>query len=494
MRSVFDVSDLRTAEEAVLKRTQPLELMGRAATGLARTCALLLQRTRGKVYGSRVVLLVGSGNNGGDALFAGAALRNRGAVVTALACAEEMHPDATTALRNSGGRIVDGSSSSAADIVASADLIIDGLLGIGGHGSLRGNSATLADVATHSDAVVVAADLPSGVDADTGKVAGAAVWADVTVTFGALKPGLLLPPGADHAGLLDVVDIGLTDELPAPSLTMLDAGDAVSLQPHPVSSDHKYSQGVVGVAAGSDAYPGAAVLAVGAALLTKPGLVRYSGGATREVIEAWPSAIVSSEPANLVGRSQAWAVGPGLGTDDRAREVLATVLGMDLPTVVDADALTLLAAEPALLSPRTAATVLTPHEREFSRFATSADQGSDLESDRIGTVRSLAMQLNCTVLLKGSTTVIADPQGQVRLNVTGTPWLATGGTGDVLTGVVAAYLSAGLTALDAASLAAFVHGIAGRLAADDAPCTSFDVLSAIPSAIRSLSESSPTRD
>ena len=169
------------------------------------------------------------------------------------------------------------------------------------------------------------------------------------------------------------------------------------------------------------------------------------------------------EPANLVGRSQAWAVGPGLGTDDRAREVLATVLGMDLPTVVDADALTLLAAEPALLSPRTAATVLTPHEREFTRFATSADQGSDLESDRIGTVRSLAMQLNCTVLLKGSTTVIADPQGHVRLNVTGTPWLATGGTGDVLTGMVAAYLSAGLTPLDAASLAAFVHGIAGRL-------------------------------
>ena len=209
-----------------------------------------------------------------------------------------------------------------------------------------------------------------------------------------------------------------------------------------MSTDHKYSQGVVGIAAGSAAYPGAAVLAVGAALLTKPGLVRYSGAATREVIEAWPSAIVSSDPADA-GRTCA-----GLGSRTRARyrrsarDVLATVLTLDLPTVVDADALTLLAAEPQLLATRTAPTVLTPHEREFTRFVTNENPEADLESDRVGAVRSLAAQLNCTVLLKGSTTVIAGPDGDVRLNVTGTPWLATGGTGDVLTGMVAAYLSA----------------------------------------------------
>ena len=168
MRSVFDVAEVRAAEEAVLKRTPPLELMGRASNGLARTCALLLQQTRGKVYGSRVVLLVGAGNNGGDAMFAGAALRNRGAVVTAIACAEKVHPEAATALQKSGGQIVDGSNSSSAEIVASADLVVDGLLGIGGQGSLRGIFATLADVATESEAVVVAVDLPSGVDADTG--------------------------------------------------------------------------------------------------------------------------------------------------------------------------------------------------------------------------------------------------------------------------------------------------------------------------------------
>jgi hydroxyethylthiazole kinase-like uncharacterized protein yjeF len=480
MRGVHDVAEVRVAEEAVLARTLTGELMTRAATGLARTCAAVLTQSRGGVYGARVALLVGGGNNGGDALFAGARLAARGASVVAVAAGEVMHDSGRTALLAAGGRVTNSGDDTAESVVTNADMVVDGLLGIGGHGGLRGRAADLARAATESDAVVVAVDLPSGVDADTGFVAGEAVWADVTVTFGSLKPGLLVPPGADHVGLLEVVDIGLGNDLVAPSTTVLEARDVAFLQPHPRPSDHKYSQGVVGIAAGSARYPGAAVLTVGAALLTKPGLVRYSGTVAHDVVSAWPSAIVSTAPPTDVGRVQAWGVGPGLGVDAAGKQVLSAVLEQQLPTVVDADALTLVADDAQLLVGRTAPTVLTPHEGEFSRLAPDLD----LARDRSGAVRTLASRSGCTVLLKGPVTVVADPDGRLRLNPTGTPWLATAGTGDVLTGMIASYLAAGLAPFDASSVAAFVHGIAGRIAASDAPCTSRDVVDALPEAIR----------
>jgi hydroxyethylthiazole kinase-like uncharacterized protein yjeF len=231
------------------------------------------------------------------------------------------------------------------------------------------------------------------------------------VTFGALKPGLLLPPGADHCGIVETVDIGLAEALPAATIEVLDAADIARLQPHPVSSDHKYSQGVVGVAAGSAQFPGAAVLTVGSALLTKPGLVRYSGLAAESVVGAWPSAIVSTNSPDSVDRVQAWAVGPGLGVDEQAQHVLEQVFTQDLPTVVDADGLTLLAKRPELLQARSAATVLTPHEGEFGRLAPDLD----MRSDRVAAVRRLAERLSATVLLKGSSTVIAEPSGRAQL-------------------------------------------------------------------------------
>lgn len=482
MRAIHDVSEVRLAEDALLSRTFEGELMVRAATGLARTCATVLAESLGLVYGARIVLLVGSGNNGGDALFAGAQLSKRGASVTAIPAGKDIHAGGSTVFSRAGGRVLAAEDSSAAPLIATADMVVDGLLGIGGRGGLRGRAAELARFATDSPAVVVAVDVPSGVDADTGVVAGAAVWADVTVTFGTLKPGLLVSPGADHVGLLELVDIGLGDELVVPSITAMEAFDVARLQPHPVPSDHKYSQGVVGIAAGSAQYPGAAVLAVGAALLTKPGLVRYNGTAAHDVVAAWPSAIVSSGAPADVGHVQAWGVGPGLGVDEAAEYALADVLRQDLPTVIDADALTILSKDPSILRDQSGGIVLTPHEREFARLAPDLD----VTVDRIAAVRALALRTSCTVLLKGSTTVIADPDGQVRLNPTGTPWLATAGTGDVLTGMIAAYLAAGLSPLDAASTAAFVHGLAGRLASAGAPCTSRDVLDTIPEALRAI--------
>lgn len=481
MQGVHTVEEVRAAEEAVLARTGEHDLMLRAATGLARTCAELLALHRGGVYGARVVLLVGTGNNGGDALYAGAALARRGAAVLVVPTGTRMHDDGLAAVHRAGGRLLAGAE--APDAIASADLVVDGILGIGGKGALREPARSLTAQATMSAALVVAVDLPSGVDADTGVAGDDAVWADVTVSFGLMKAGLLLPPGSLHAGVVELVDIGLGDDAVVPSVTCLDARDVAVLLPRPGPTDHKYSQGVVGIAAGSLRYPGAAVLAVGGAARAKAGLVRYSGAAAAQVVHSWPSVIVSTGGVGDAGRVQAWAVGPGIGLDATAHDRLAEVLGEPVPVVVDADGLSLLAASPQLLEGRTESTVLTPHEREFARLAPDLE----VSADPVAAVRTLAARLRCTVLLKGATTIVAAPDGQVRLNLTGTPWLATGGTGDVLTGMVATYLASGLTPLDAASVAAFVHGIAARLASDGAAITAADVVDALPDAARAVS-------
>jgi hydroxyethylthiazole kinase-like uncharacterized protein yjeF len=480
MRGVHTIEEVRSAEQAVLARTSPGELMMRAATALTATCAQLLVGHRGGVYGSSVVVLVGSGNNGGDALFSGSQLARRGARVNVVSVGAGMHESGAEEARRQGCRVL--SMSEAMTAIDGADLVIDGMLGIGGKGGLREPAASLAERATRSTALVVAVDLPSGVDGDTGSAGDEAVWADVTVTFGLMKPGLLLHPGAMHCGVVQLVDIGLSEDAVVPSITCLDNRDVAGLLPHPTPLDNKYSSGVVGIVAGSAAYPGAAVLSVGGALGAKPGLVRFLGSAADDVVRAWPSAVVSNGSIADLDRVQAWGIGPGLGTDDHSRELLGEVLRGSTPVVVDADGLTLLAKSPELMRGRSAPTVLTPHGTEFERLA------PDLEvpHNPLTAVRTLAARLRCTVLLKGATTIIADADGQVRLNATGTPWLATAGTGDVLTGVIAALLAAGLGGLDAASVGAYVHGLAGRIASEGAPTTSEAVARAMPDAIRTV--------
>ena len=213
MRDAYQVAAVRTAERALMEIVPDGTLMGRAAAGLASVCAALLRREPGYVYGARVVVLAGSGDNGGDALYAGALLARRGAAVTAIAAGSRVHPGGTRRAAR-GGRPGDRRHGGRGrpDLMTRADLIIDGLLGIGGRGGLREPFAGLAARAGHArqaGATVVAVDLPSGIDADTGAVDGPAVRADVTVTFGAIKPGLLIDPGAGHAGAVELVDIGL---------------------------------------------------------------------------------------------------------------------------------------------------------------------------------------------------------------------------------------------------------------------------------------------
>ena len=447
-------------------------LMQRAASGLAVACA----RRLGRVYGSRVVLLVGSGNNGADALWAGARLASRGAAVTAVPVGEPV-ADALAALRAAGGRV------GTADALDDADLVVDGMVGIGGTGRLRAAAAALVVEGEH----VVAVDVPSGVDADTGAVDGPAVRAGLTVTFGTGKPGLHVGAGKSHAGVVELVDIGLGPYLSTPAAELLDPVDVGLLVPDAEATSDKYSRGVVGVAAGSMQYGGAAVLAVGAAVRAGAGMVRFAGAerAADQVRARWPEAVVTTTPPGdgeaviAAGRVQAWVVGPGLGTDEAAAAVVEAVLAQDVPVLVDADALTVCAQHPDWLRRRTAPTLLTPHDREYARF------GRDVGDDRIGAAGALAEDLGVVVLLKGDATVVSDGR-RTFVNDTGSPVLATAGSGDVLSGGTGALLAQGLDPLRAAVVGAHLHGRAGTLSAAGAATSASLVLEAWPRAVRAV--------
>jgi ADP-dependent NAD(P)H-hydrate dehydratase / NAD(P)H-hydrate epimerase len=467
VRGVYRVDQVRTAEQALMARLPEGALMQRAAAGLAAQCARLL----GPVYGARVTLLVGAGNNGGDALYAGARLAARGARVTALLVApDRAHAGGLAALRRAGGR-----SAGAEPGAVAADLVVDGILGIGGTGGLRDDAAALAAAARSS--LTVAVDLPSGVDADTGAAAGQAVHADVTVTFGALKAGLVVGPGADLAGQVHLVDIGL--ELPRTDLQVLEAPDVSAALRIPGATDDKYTRGVVGVVAGSPQYNGAGVLCTGSAIHGGAGMVRYAGSSPDGIRARFPEVVVHDDQKPSQLRVQSWVVGPGMGTDDDSLGLLRDVLSTNVPVIVDADGLTLLAEHRDLLR-RDAPTVLTPHDREFARIA------GEVGDDRLAAARRAAAELGVTMLLKGNATVVAQPDGRAYVNTTGTPWLGTAGSGDVLSGLIGSLLASGLEAPLAAAAGAYVHGVAGQLAATDGPPSAADVLACVRPALLSL--------
>jgi hydroxyethylthiazole kinase-like uncharacterized protein yjeF len=474
--------------------------MQRAAAGLAAVCAGLLPR----VYGARVVVLAGSGDNGGDALYAAARLARRGAQVVAVEAGTRLHAGGAAALRAAGGLITGPGEPGLPVTMQAADLVLDGLLGIGGRGGLREPQATLAALAQAArggGTTVVAVDLPSGVDADTGEVTGAAVRADITVTFGTWKTGLLVDPGAAHAGLAHLVDIGLAPHLPAPAAAAYGAADVAALLPRPGRESDKYRRGVLGIVAGSDRFTGAAALAVGGALRGGAGMVRLvtAPAAAAVVRQHWPEAVITAagqdgEDIGAAGRVQAWLAGPGMGTDEQARSRLVAVLATDLPVLVDADGLTLVAREPELVAGRPAITLLTPHAGELARLLRGDPAAVTVR--RAEHARAAAAAYGCCVLLKGSTTVIADADDPLLVNPTGTGWLATAGTGDVLAGLAGALLAQGLGAGEAAAAAAYLHGISARYAAGgagghpggEAPIGAGDVIGSLPGAIRAVHE------
>lgn len=472
MQQAYEAAVVAAAERVAIDSVRGDALMRRAAFAVAgAVCAELRERTGG-VTGRRVCLLVGSGGNGGDALWAGVILRRRGVSVTAvLLVPERAHPAGLAALLRSGGR-----RGSEAD-VAAADLIIDGIVGLSASGPLRPDAAALVAAV---QAPVVAVDLPSGVHPDTGAVLGPAVRADVTVTFGARKPVHLLNPG--HCGRVLLVDLGFV--LPVAAMAAFTRAEVGAGWPVPGAEDDKYTQGVVGVVAGSAVYPGAAVLCTGAAVTATSGMVRYAGTAKDAVLARWPEVVATDELTDA-GRVQAWVAGPGLGTGEQALGVVRHVLGQDVPVLLDADALTVIAEHPGLLEARSGPVLLTPHAGEFTRL-TGAPPGPD----RVGAVRAAAARFGATVLLKGAITVVADPDGQVLVNSAGSSWVSTAGAGDLLSGVVGALLAGGLAPVHAGAAGAHVHVLAAELAAVrgevGAPVSASAVLDQLRPAIRGV--------
>jgi ADP-dependent NAD(P)H-hydrate dehydratase / NAD(P)H-hydrate epimerase len=473
MLRYYTVDVIRAAEAPLLASLPDGALMRRAAFGLATAIAGELKARTGGVAARYVCAAVGSGDNGGDALWAATFLRRRGAAAAAvLLNPEHTHQKALRAFTRAGGRLVQ-------TVPRTTDLVIDGVVGISGSGPLRPNAADVFAAVDDLAIPVVAVDIPSGVDVHTGAVSGPHVHAALTVTFGGLKPVHAL----GDCGRVKLVDIGL--DLPPTDVLGFQAADVKARWPVPGPTDDKYTQGVTGILAGSATYPGAAVLCTGAAVKATSGMVRYAGSAAQQVLSHWPE-IIAAPSAGAAGRVQAWAVGPGLGTDDAGASALWFALDTDLPVIVDADALTILAEHPDLVINRAAPTVLTPHAGEFARLA-----GEPPGDDRIGATRRLADQFGATVLLKGNVTVIADPGGQVYLNPAGESWGATAGSGDVLSGIIGALLAAGLPAGEAAAAAAFVHARAANASAADpgprpAPTSASAILAHIRSAVATL--------
>lgn len=428
---------------------EPVEvLIGRAGAAVAHEALDLL----GGGYGRRVVVLAGKGNNGADGRAAALRLQPRGVRVTVV--------DAETA----PARLQD------------ADLVIDAAYGTGFRGEHKAPEV--------GDIPVLAVDIPSGVDGRTGQECGRALPAVRTVTFAALKPGLVLEPGRSLAGTIVVADIGL--DIGDPFAGVVEAADVHAWLPPRPATSHKWRSSVL-VVAGSRGMTGAAHLAAAAAQRAGAGMVRLASpgvaddpGRPLEAVgltlpaTAWTRGVLDAVP-----RFQALVIGPGLGTAAPTAEAIRhTVAGVPIPAVVDGDALTALGREvAAVIGRRSSATVLTPHDGELERLT-----GTRPGPDRLADARSLAARTGAVVLSKGPSTVVAAPDGRVRVITSGDARLATAGTGDVLSGVIGALLARGLSPLDAAAAGAWLHARAGALGTTVGLVAS-DLLDQLPAAL-----------
>jgi hydroxyethylthiazole kinase-like uncharacterized protein yjeF len=460
------VADVRAAEESLAAELPDGELMRRAARGLADA---LDHVGAGEV----LLVLVGPGNNGGDALYAAVHLLGRGVRVDlCLLDPGTVHADGLASALAAGAQVVEAPSGQRH--------CLDAVLGIGARAGLTGRAAEWSEWIAGTRPHTVAVDVPSGVDVDgaTLPLAGTHVTADATVTFGTYKNALLADPAAGAAGraghaIAHLVDIGLGPHLPAPSLEAIEPSDGHLLVDTfawlRAPSSHKYSRGVVGIAAGSSQYAGAAHLCVAGALTGMAGMVRFVGDAElgRRIVDRAPEVVAGR------GRVQAWVVGPG-GGDDAATQ-LATALEDGVAVVVDATALQHLPDSfdvPALL---------TPHAGELAAMLDVSRE--TVEAEPLAHAAEAAERWGATVLLKGARTVVATSGRATRVNLTGSPWLGTAGSGDVLAGLAGSLLASGAGPHDAGSIAAFLHGAASVRANRGGPVTASAVAAALPGTI-----------
>jgi len=479
MRPVLTPDEMAAADRRAVAAGTPVEvLMDRAG----RAVAWSMRRRLGRASGLRVVIAAGKGNNGGDGLVAARVLRGWGARVDVFRVGEGI--DRAALLR----------------AVSRADVAVDAMYGTGFRGELGGDAGEVRDAFAAFDGPVFAVDIPSGVDGLTGAVSGAAVAADVTVTFAAPKTGLCFEPGRTLAGVVEVADIGIDVEDPdsGPGAYWTEAVDVCRWVRPRDAAAHKWSAGVL-VIGGSGGMTGAPALAAHAALRAGAGIVwcavpghdaaaRMSGTEviSRALAAGADGALAPSaagEVLSVAARFRAVAIGPGLGRTDAAAEAVRRIVAdLDRPLVVDADGLHALAGRLDLLRGRSAPTVVTPHEGEYAALC-----GRPVGPDRLAAARALAADTGAVVLLKGPGTVVANPDGLATVCPLGGPWLASAGTGDVLTGIVAAFSARDAGPFGAASAAAFVHAAA----ADRAGHTGLvagDLVDALPLTLESVLE------
>ncbi len=477
--------DRRAIEEAGVPGVVLMENAGRGAADRFGECFAAS-------FPGPVLILCGKGNNGGDGHVIARHLRNRGWQVRSLVLAahDQVVGDAGINLEillRSGAEVVfapDAAALGKALAGSTARLAVDALFGTGLASEVGGHYRVAIDWLNVSGLPVLAVDIPSGVNADSGEILGAAVQAQLTVTFACAKLGHVVFPGAACTGDLDLIDIGIPSSLIeqlSDALVLVDAPTAAPLLPHRLATGHKGSFGHLLVLAGSTGKSGAAALAAEGGLRSGAGLVTVAVPRSQQPVVAatLTEAMTAPLPELDGGVSMlAWddlvalwagkgavALGPGLGQTDEAVAVVRRLVGeCPLPLVIDADALNALAGHLELLDGRKGAAILTPHPGEMARLI--GGTVAEVERDRIGTARSFAMEHRVTLILKGARTVVALPDGRVRINGSGNPGMATGGMGDVLTGLLGGLLAQGLQPVAAAVLGTFLHGLAGdRLAA-----------------------------
>jgi NAD(P)H-hydrate epimerase len=499
--------DRRTIEEA---HTSGTTLMERAGTGVVTH---LLQHF-GPIKGKKVVVFCGKGNNGGDALVVARLLQCQGALpkVILMAPYKELSKDAKTMYRRLTKKVktsqivVLPNKETMESLTVGAHILIDGLLGTGLSSPTRDPYATAIRTMNASRSYTVAVDIPSGLDGQTGATLGAAVRADLTVTFGYPKIGLYLGDAIDLVGRIEVVDIGIPVEYVQdldPQNHLITQELVRSLLPPRRASSHKGTFGHAGIVAGSPGKAGAPALAAFGALRVGTGLVTVATPqAVAPIVESKLLEVMTlalpETSEHLLGEEagpallafsqdkSAMAFGPGLGQSSSTRELLTKLLPqLEVPCVLDADALNNLASHLDIFSNMKQPPVLTPHPGEMGRLLSNASSKS-INEDRIGTARTFATTHRVILVLKGANTVIANPQGHIAICPTGNPGMASAGMGDVLTGMIAGLLAQGFTAWDAARGGVYLHGLAGDLAAitmGEPGLIASDLISAIPQAL-----------
>jgi ADP-dependent NAD(P)H-hydrate dehydratase / NAD(P)H-hydrate epimerase len=485
-------------------------LMENAAAAIASE----MERFFDGLAGVRVGIICGKGNNGGDGLALARRLRIRGvpvrvALLAAFASYKNEAGLNLAILRKMDVEIVPNASSTAiAEIVEWSDVLVDAMLGVGLSTPLKGNYAFAAELMNVAGRPVVAIDIPTGINADTGEVMGTAVRSDLTVTLALPKRGLMLHPGAAFAGELRVADIGIPQEVLEReniNVSLLDQALVAGLMGEREQDAHKGDFGHLLVVAGSLGKTGAASMAARGALRSGVGLVSVAAPFSlvpviqQQVIEAMCVPAGESidgtigvgaeeELLKASGRMNACAIGPGLSTHHETVQVVKNLIQrVAVPMVIDADGVNALAGSVDVLVKAKAPVVLTPHPGEMARLMGITT--SDVQQDRIGMAQGFAEEYGVTVVLKGAGTVIATPDGEVFINTTGNPGMATGGTGDVLTGMIGSLLAQGYGPAQAACLAVHLHGLAGDLAAEEkgeAGMIASDLIEKIPAAIQQM--------